>query len=316
MTRLPRIALACALAWGAAQPATAGVLISGEAEAPSLGRPMAYRAYETDGVTRCTRLPVLVLLHGHGGRGADWIEHGDLVRTMDMLYARGDVPAMVVVMPDGGDSWWIDSPAGRFGQAWTRDLVAHFERRWPTGGAAARLSAGLSAGGFGVINALLRQPQDFAAVAAMSPAAYRDLPPPASAARLAPAFQGPSGFDASRWQAVAWPALWDHYAGSRHRVPIHLSSGDQDALGIALEAARLHEGFRQIQPGRTALRIVAGGHDWQVWKRMLPEVIVHLARAALPPLCAEPAQRSRPPRAGSAPQPGPLTSSRASAVDR
>lgn len=282
--RLSRLVVAVTLALGAR--CTAGTLTRGEAEAPSLGMPLAYQAYVTDGAERCIRLPVLYLLHGHGGRGTDWTEQGDLVRTMDTLHARGDVPAMVVVMPDGGDSWWIDSPAGRFGQAWTQDLVAHVERRWPTAGAAARLSAGVSAGGFGVIDALLRHPQRFTAVAALSPAAYHDLPPPASAARGAPAFRGPAGFDASAWRAARWTALWAAYAESAHRVPVHLSSGDQDALGIALEAALLHDRLRRLQPGQAELRIVAGGHDWNVWRRLLPEVIVQLARAAPPPVCS------------------------------
>lgn len=286
MMRLMFIATMAALAWVTPWVATAGTLESGLADAPSLGRAMAYRAYVTDGAATCTRLPVLYLLHGHGGRGADWIEHGELVQTMDELRRRGAVPEMLVVMPDGSDSWWIDSPAGRFGQAWTRDLVAEVERRWPTGGAASRLSAGLSAGGFGVISALLQRPQDFAAVAALSPAAYRDLPPPTSAARFAPPFQGPGGFDPDRWRAVAWPALWSGYVGSPHRVPVHLGSGDQDALGIALEAARLHEQFRQLQPGQSTLRIIAGGHDWAVWKAMLPEVIVRLTQSVPPPRCS------------------------------
>jgi len=265
--------------------AAAATLESGHAYAPSLGRAMPYRAYATDGAGACTRLPVLYLLHGHGGRGAEWIEHGQLVQTMEALRQRGAVPEMVVVMPDGGDSWWIDSPAGRFGQAWTQDLVVDVERRWPTGGAASRLAAGLSAGGFGVITALLQQPQKFAAVAALSPAAYRDLPPRTSAARFAPPFQGPDGFDPDRWRAASWPRLWDGYARSPHRVPLHLSSGDQDALGIALESARLHEQFRQLQPGQSTLRIVAGGHDWGVWKAMLPDVIVQLVRSVPPPQC-------------------------------
>lgn len=289
MMRCTIVATLVALTLVAPRIAAAGTLESGRAEAPALGRAMPYRAYATDGVAGCTRLPVLYLLHGHGGRGADWIEHGDLARAMDALRQGGAVPEMVVVMPDGGDSWWIDSGDGHFGQAWTRDLVAEVERRWPTGGAASRLSAGLSAGGFGVISALLRQPQDFAAVAALSPAVYRDLPPQTSAARIAPPFRGPDGFDPGRWRAVAWPALWDGYARSPHRIPVHLSSGDQDALGIALEAAWLHEQFQHLQPGRSTLRIVAGGHDWAVWRTMLPSVIVQLTQSVPPPLCGPPA---------------------------
>lgn len=284
-------ALALVTPWGTA----AGTLESGHADSPALGRAMAYRAYVTDGAAACTRLPVLYLLHGHGGRGVDWIEHGDLVQAMEALRRRDAVPEMVVIMPDGGDSWWIDSPAGRFGQAWTRDLVAEVDRRWRTGGAASRLSAGLSAGGFGVISALLRQPQAFVAVAALSPAAYRELPPQTSAARIAPPFQGPGGFDPDRWRAVAWPTLWDDYVSSPHRVPMHLSSGDQDALGIALEAAWLHEQFRRLQPGRSTLRVVAGGHDWGVWKSRLPDVIVQLTASVPPPVCG-PSAAPRPQR--------------------
>lgn len=280
---------------GIAPVAAAGTLTWGQAESPALGRPMPYGVYATAGAGGCARLPVLYLLHGHGGRGRDWIEHGELERSMDTLRRQAAIPEMLVVMPDGGDGWWIDSGAGRFGQAWTHDLVADVERRWPTGGAASRLSAGQSAGGFGVLSALLRQPHRFAAVGAMSPAAYADLPPSTSAARIAPPFRGPEGFDPALWRAATWPALWDGYARSGHRVPVHLGSGDQDTLGIALEAARIHERFRQLQPGRATLRVVAGGHDWSVWKTMLPGLIVQLTEAVPLPLCPPqgPPERNR-----------------------
>ena len=51
------------------------------------------------------RFPVAYYLHGLGGDEWNWVRTGRIDRTLDSLIARG-LPEMIVVMPDGDDSWY------------------------------------------------------------------------------------------------------------------------------------------------------------------------------------------------------------------
>ena len=51
------------------------------------------------------RYPVAYYLHGAFGNETNWINAGKLAQTLDSLVSAG-TPEMIVVMPDGDDSWY------------------------------------------------------------------------------------------------------------------------------------------------------------------------------------------------------------------
>jgi len=61
--------------------------------------PAGYDAQST------TRWPVLYYLHGLGGNETNWVKHGKLAETADAIAL-----AAIVVMPDGDDGFYADSP--------------------------------------------------------------------------------------------------------------------------------------------------------------------------------------------------------------
>lgn len=189
---LRRRVLLLGAAWLAlAGPAAASEVRSGSFHAAALGAEMRYTVYLPDGYDSGSgqrRYPVLYLLHGHGGDEHDWLRQGALQATADRLIGCGAVPPLIVVMPAGGNSWWVDSPHAAAQTALVRDLVAHTDSRLRTLAAReGRLIAGLSAGGYGTLLAVMKYPQLYAAAAAFSPAVYVPVPPPVSAARRVPA---------------------------------------------------------------------------------------------------------------------------------
>jgi len=139
-----------------------------------------------------TRWPVFYYLHGLGGDETNWVEAGKLDATADQL-ALG----AIVVMPDGDDSFYANSPEpidyaaclkeGRgllspdqpkratcvrkraYEDYITRDLVAWVDGRYRTIGAReGRAIGGLSMGGFGALQLALRHPDLYAAAASHS----------------------------------------------------------------------------------------------------------------------------------------------------
>src|SRR5687767_4425044 len=86
----------------------------------ALGRAMRYQvAIPSNGGGK--RFPVVYLLHGHGGQETDWFIHSDVAELANSL-------GLVVVTPDGTNSWYINTPAERWEDYITRDLIQEVER--------------------------------------------------------------------------------------------------------------------------------------------------------------------------------------------
>jgi putative tributyrin esterase len=138
-------------------------------EAPSIGRKTAYNIilpanYETSGDKR---YPVLYLLHGLSGNYTNWAGMG-AARAAKGL-------ELIVVMPDGGNSWYVNWAESEEGQknAWddfiTKDLIGHVDANYRTIAAReGRAINGLSMGGFGGLTLGLRHPDLFCSIGSHS----------------------------------------------------------------------------------------------------------------------------------------------------
>jgi S-formylglutathione hydrolase FrmB len=110
------------------------------------------------------RYPVLYLLHGFTNSYASWAADTDLIR-----FAR-PFP-MIIVMPDGGNGWYINDANG--GPRWEdyhiHQLIPFIDSHYRTiAGRAGRAIAGLSMGGFGALSYAARHPDLFIAAASFS----------------------------------------------------------------------------------------------------------------------------------------------------
>ena len=94
--------------------------------------------------TTQNRYPVLYLLHGSSGNENDWAR-----RTGVAAYTE-DLP-LIAVMPNAGDSWYVDSPGqGAYESFFTRELLPAIDRSFRTlPRREGRAVAGNSMGGYG-----------------------------------------------------------------------------------------------------------------------------------------------------------------------
>ena len=112
--------------------------------------------------SKTTRYPVLYLLHGLTGHYNDWVQ-----RTNIADYAADY--RMIVVMPEGNDSWYIDSATVRYESYILNELIPDVQQRYRTIEARyGRSIAGLSMGGYGAIKFGLKSPSTFVFAASMS----------------------------------------------------------------------------------------------------------------------------------------------------
>jgi S-formylglutathione hydrolase FrmB len=116
-------------------------------------------------LSKTTRYPVLYLLHGLGGHYSDW-----LTRTNVADYATQY--RMIVVMPEGNDSWYVDGAAGsndKYESYILKELMPDVDRRYRTlQSRYGRAIAGLSMGGYGAIKYGLKYPSTFAFAGSVS----------------------------------------------------------------------------------------------------------------------------------------------------
>ena len=200
-------------------------------------------SYATD---TARRYPVAYYLHGYSGNETDWTRLGHLDAAMDSLIAAGG-PEMIVVMPDGDNSWYTTwntlgdnaecrrdttrrEPAATFCVPWPHyddyiasDLVHHVDSVYRTrADRAHRAIAGLSMGGYGAIELALQYPDVWRAAASHSGTVQFMYagPHPFGGADVYAA----SMHDLQRRDADYWPSLEKAFghdlAGWRARDPL------------------------------------------------------------------------------------------------
>jgi S-formylglutathione hydrolase FrmB len=276
--------LVARLAWPAA--ATAGEVRRGLATpSPVLGREIPYTLYLPDGYgDGQARYPVLFLLHGLGGHASDWAEAGDLAATLDRLIAAAAIPAMIVVAPGMGESWYVDNPdPGGFGaaqSAFLDDLVPFVDRTWRTAARREnRAVAGLSMGGWGAVRFAMLRPDLFVAAASMSGAIVTEgrAATPAWAGYFTGAFGTP--VDLARFHAASPFTLIPRLAAANPRPALFLTCGDDDELDLEEGNVLFHIALERAGI-RSELRITDGGHTWDVWARELEPVLRFVGAAS------------------------------------
>lgn len=117
------------------------------------------------------RYPVVYLLHGFTDDESGWIQFGEVNVSADQLIKAGEIPSMIIVMPDGGVTWYIDDYAGKapFETMLLKELIPHVDATYRTRPKREfRGVSGLSMGGYGSLMFAMRNPDVFAACAAFS----------------------------------------------------------------------------------------------------------------------------------------------------
>jgi putative tributyrin esterase len=242
-----------------------------------------------------TRYPVLYLLHGFGGHYSDWA-----TRTNLADYAARY--RMIVVMPEGNNSWYSDSAGvanDKYESYILKELIPDVQKRYRTIEARyGRAVAGLSMGGYGALKFGLKSPETFVFVGSLSgalgiPAATEDdLKNLKSIRDSVFAVFGPVGSETRKANDIYEIARGLSAARVASLPYIYLDCGTEDFLVAANQqfAAILRE--KKIPH---EYRELPGEHNWAYWDQQVPGVLQLAAQKLRLPRAVS-REMTRPPR--------------------
>jgi enterochelin esterase-like enzyme len=137
-----------------------------------LKRPVKYSIYlPADYNTSERTYPVVYLLHGLFGNETDWIQQGEINRLADKAITDGTIPPMIIIMPDNGNEWYVNTYDGKsnYEDFFVKELIPTIDSSLRTKTARRfRALAGLSMGGYGSMLYALHHPDLFSAAAGLS----------------------------------------------------------------------------------------------------------------------------------------------------
>lgn len=265
-----------------AVPARATTATAECLEAPSriLRRPVGYCAILPPGyrADKAQHYPVLYLLHGLGENQTMLIRSGALNLVQD-LWDSGRAGKFLIVTPDAGSSFYINSQNGRerYEDFFIREFLPFIARRYRVRpGRTNRGIAGLSMGGYGALHLAFRYPQLFGSVGAESAALIERLPSVTVAGPESHAFRRALG---GAFGSPPDPAFWAKNSpltlartARLSGLKIYFDCGRQDNYGFYRGAEALD---RILTTRRIPheFHLYPGGHDWIYFAAHLPGLL-------------------------------------------
>lgn len=231
------------LLWLLALPAHSEVR-TGSFESRSLGREVGYVVdLPPSYASGERRYPVVYALHGLFESGAFWERRG-LAAAFAAARQRGDLPDVIVVAPDGANSFYVNGLAGRYEDMLVEDLVEHVEKTFRVAqGRSGRALFGVSMGGYGALRMAFKHPELFAAAAAHSAMLLEKVPTAEDGAR-----RGQLAAFARVFGDPIAPAAWaaeDPLALAAKLDPkaspaLYFDCGSEDRYGLSVGNQELH----------------------------------------------------------------------------
>lgn len=239
-----------------------------------------------DYYTSNRRYPVVYLLHGYGDDETGWIQFGEADRLLENSVEAGELPTMIIVMPDAGVSWYMNDYQNkvRYEDMFVQEFIPHIDSTYRTRTKREfRAIAGLSMGGHGALVLAMHHPNLFGSCAALSASVRTDeavmaIPDERYNMVFAPAFSGP--VKGEERLTTAWkrnnPLTLAKSAPENDLKQVRwwVDCGDDDALSVG--NAHLHTALTDRKIPHE-YRVRDGGHTWLYWRTGLPDALKFIA---------------------------------------
>ncbi len=229
--------------------------------------------------------PVVYLLHGYTDDNTGWLQFGEVNRYADKAIQDGVIPPMIIVMPNGDSSFYINSYDGaeKYEDFFIKEFMPAIEKTYRIKAQKRyRGVAGLSMGGYGTLIYSLKYPDLFAAAAPLSAAVFDD-----AAATSMPD---------NRWEATFGPLFGRGLKGSARlndtwnnnsilkivekktaddlkKVRYWIDCGDDDFLtkgNSLLHVALIDKGVPH------EYRVRDGAHNWTYWRTGIVDALAFI----------------------------------------
>lgn len=217
------------------------------------------------------RYPVVYLLHGYSDAEWGWVQFGQIKELADDAIASGDIPPMIIVMPDAKVTFYVNNANGKdnYEDMFFQEFIPHIDESYRTRPKKEfRGVAGLSMGGFGALTYAMRHTDTFAACAAYSSAVWTPESLRGDAWNediLGAVFGRKTGDDYPDYFKKLHPLdlVTSVPADTLNTVRYYIDCGDKDFLvegNCALHVAMLKNNLEH------EFRIREGRHSWEYWR--------------------------------------------------
>lgn len=205
--------------------------------------------------TTAQPVPVVYLLHGYGGWYANWIIRVPQLKTYADLYQ------VLIVCPDGMNSWYIDSPidsTSKFETYVAKEIPAYIDTHYATiRDRSARAITGLSMGGHGGLFLGFRHSNFFGACGSMS--GGLDVRPFPKSWEL-PTKLG----DTANWSAYTVYAIIENKPADS--LAIIIDCGTEDFFYKVNQ--QMHEKLMRLHIAHDYIQR-PGQHNWDYWRNAI-----------------------------------------------
>lgn len=246
-----------------------------------LGKDVEYSLYlppDYDNTNR--RYPVLYLLHGYSDDETGWTQFGEVKAIADKQIRENQMTEMIIAMPDGGVSWYINSADGKvkYEDFFITEFIPFIDATYRTRTEKRyRGIAGLSMGGHGTLIMATKHPELFATAAPLSAGIFTkeeliNMPEENWNNVFGPPYGKNKGADRvndhlnKNW---ALSLVETGNAEELRKVKYYIDCGDKDFLikgNMALHALMIDKKIPH------EFRVREGVHNWDYWRTALPEV--------------------------------------------
>lgn len=258
-------------------------------ESKLMGKPIKYTIYlPPDYETSQRRYPVVYLLHGFSDNDMGWIQFGEANMTADKAIASGEIPSMIIVMPDGGLTWYTNDYKGKepWADMFTKEFIPYIDATYRTRPKKEfRGISGLSMGGYGALHTAMRNTDLFAACAAFSAGIIpKDrvigMPEKDYQSYFKSIFgnqlQGEDRYN-KQWQAFDPLSLLEAVSFEKLKsVRWYVDCGDDDFLYRGNSA--LHVKMRNMELPHE-YRVRDGAHSWSYWRSGLKDALMFIGKS-------------------------------------
>ncbi len=254
-----------------------------------LGRDVKYTIYFPPDYDHSDRAyPVVYLLHGYTDDNTGWLQFGEINRYADKAIADGIIPPMIIVMPNGDSSFYINSYDGKekYEDFFIKEFMPAIEKAYRIKAEKRyRGIAGLSMGGYGTLIYSLKYPELFAAAAPLSAAVESDdvvtsMPDPNWDRVWAPLFgrglKGKDRLNDAWYKNSILKIVETKSADDLKKVRYWIDCGDDDfltvgncLLHIALTEKKVPHEFRMRD----------GAHNWTYWRTGITDALQFIGQS-------------------------------------
>jgi S-formylglutathione hydrolase FrmB len=259
------------------------LLESLKVKSAALGKDVEFSIYLPPDYDRSNRsYPILYLLHGYSDDETGWTQFGEVSAIADKTINTGDAPSMIIAMPDGGVSFYMNSYDGkeRWEDFFINEFIPFIEKTYRVRAKSEfRAIAGLSMGGHGSMLMALKHTDLFTACAPLSGAFWTDkevidMPEDwwngAFAQLFGQGLKGEARLNEHFRNNSPLKIIADANADDLKKLAYYIDCGDKDFLikgNMALHAAMIDKAVPH------EFRVREGVHDWTYWRTALPEVL-------------------------------------------